>query len=141
MKKILFCFAFIVAIATGCTKEEPKTTFSFTAIDGIIASSTNLLHESDYYNVAFDVVFSEYGGGHRISFQSIDGAIDGKKYTFEANPNTEYITVRFDLTGEHDRYDDFEYTNYIANVILLTKGQNTEITLGPETMVSKTEPK
>lgn len=141
MKRFILFLAFTMSIIVGCTKEEPKTTYSFITTDGIIGLTTEPLYSNNYYNIAVDVVFSEYGGGHRISYQTIDGVVEGKKYTFEANPNTEYVTVRIDVTGDHDRYESFEFIRYIANVILLEKGKDTEIIFNPETMVSKGEPK
>lgn len=141
MKKILFYLAAIVAVVTSCTKEEPKTTFSFIATDGIVATTTEPLYSNDYYDVSFDVVFSEYGAGHRIAYQTLNGLVDNKKYTFEANPNTEYITVKLSVSAKYDSYGEYEFVRYMGNVILLEQGKNTEITFSPETMVTKLEPK
>lgn len=140
MKNVLY-LAFALVIAMGCTKEESKTTYTFVAKDGAIAATTDILHSSDYYNVRVDMVFSEYGAGHRLAFQRIDNAIDEKKYTFVAHPNTEYVTVRIDVTGEHDRYEDFEFIRFFGNVTFLEKGKDTEIVFDRRTMVGEKEPK
>lgn len=141
MKRILFYLALAVVIVAGCTKEEPKTTYSFITQDGIVETTTAPLYDYNYYNIAMNVVFAEYGAGHRIAFQKIDGIVDGQKYVFEADPNTEYVTVRIDVKGDHDRYESMDYTKYFGNVIFLEKGKNTEITFTPTTMVTNNEPK
>lgn len=144
MKKIVLCFMFLALIFVGCTKEEtiePKTTYTFTAIDGTVEDMVSLLTKDGYYNVHLDLLFSEYGDGHCLSFNSIDSAVDDKKYSFTAHEKAEYVTVRIELTGEHSIYGDFEFIRYMANVTYLKQGANTDIVFGSDTMVAKTEPK
>lgn len=141
MKRIVCYLAFAMAILAGCTKEEPKTTYSFIAEDDVVANSLEALHKYDYENATVDIMFAEYGGGHRLSFQKIEGAVDDKSYSFEANSNAEYVTVRVDITGEHDLYGEFEFIRYFANVIMLEKGTNTEIVFNGDTIMSENEPK
>lgn len=139
--KNVFYLAIALVIAMGCTKEEPKTTYSFIAEDEVIASSLEVLHDYGYENATVDIMFAEYGGGHRLSFQKIEGAMEEKTYSFEANSSAEYLTIRVDVTGEHDLYGDFEFIRYFANVILLEKGANTKIVFNGDTMMSDNEPK
>ena len=144
MKRFVFLLAFAMAIVMGCTKEsttaEPKTTYTFVAEGGVIAMTQEPMLTNNYYNVAVDVVFSEYGEGHRIAYQTINGAVDGQKYTFEANSKTEYVTVRIDVKGDHKTYDSIDYKRYFGNVFFLEKGRDTKITFDKGTMVSSKEP-
>lgn len=134
---------FLALIFVGCTKEEtiePKTTYTFTATDGVVEEMLSMLTEDGYYNVGLEVLFSEYGDGHRLSFNSIESAVDDKKYSFTAHEKAEYVTVRIELTGEHSLYGKFEFVRYMANVNYLKQGANTDIVFDSNTLVAKTEP-
>lgn len=141
MKRFAILITFAALLLSGCTKESRRASYSFTAEDGIIEDLLGSLKDYGFYEYRIDVVFAEYGEGHRIGYNQIDKVQDNKKYSFKAADRTEYITVRIDVTGKHDKLDDYEWIKYIGNVFFLTEGENTHITLNEDTMMTSVEPK
>lgn len=140
MKRLAIIFGALVVALSSCTKED-LTTYSLYSEDGLFATITDELYSNNYYNVETEIIFSEYGEGHRLSYQTIEDVVDGKEYFLVANPRTEYVTVRIEVTADHSAYGSFEFIRYLGNVIFLEQGENTKITINGSTRVTQTEPK
>lgn len=140
MKRLAIILGALIVALSSCTKEN-LTTYSFYSEDGTMAMLTDQLYSSGYYGVETEIIFAEYGEGHRLSYQTIRDVVDGKEYFFDANARTEYVTVRIEITADHSKYGNFEFIRYLGYVVFLEQGKNTKITFNGESRVTQTEPK
>ena len=119
MKKLLFCFAFIVMTAlTSCTKETTYTFTDNTDYSGVTISRLTILKEYDI-------------NGSCIANNSIEAPITGQNYMFIANERSELVKVYIKRGSTY---------TWIQQVYYLDKGKNTNIVMDGYTIVEPSEP-
>ncbi|MCK9320040.1 hypothetical protein [Methanoculleus sp.] len=124
MKKLILILA-AAMLLVGCKKEEePEKDATYSFVNNL----------SQYYYV--DTYIMECAeNGDVIKSYNIDRAITGKVYSYTAQKMTVKVKIFLDMT-----YGTREYHKWINQVFYLTKGDNTNIELNPDTILSTDKP-
>lgn len=130
MKKLIILIASVIMVI-GCQKDVLKTTYTINVNIGYQAAA-------ELQNIAYkaDVTINEYCKGEIVTTQFINGIMEGKDYVIEANPKSEYLTIKYDVEtgGEQASF-------WIGKIYDIEKGKNIDVRINYSTIVIQKEPK
>ncbi|MBP9993286.1 MAG: hypothetical protein KBS73_07615 [Bacteroidales bacterium] len=145
MKKILF-LAIVAILAFGCSKEgetpmEQKEVSTYSLYYGYSARDVVAQKLSYDAHLTETLFFYEYdANNNKIDQKRWENPQVGQEKTFTANDSAIKAVVKYEIHGTLKDGSEYASSRYLQEVIKLSKGNNSVITMSASTKMSENSP-